>query len=108
MKSFKYLGGGILVGSVAVLGFYLLAKETRIDQLKRETNNKAKEIVITAFVEMIIENQNIDIEEAILKFENAKDGVTLEEFALSKSRIRDNYISAYREYFDSARGIVFF
>lgn len=106
MKNFKYLGGGILVGGV-VLGFYLLSKETKLEKLKRETNKKAKEIVITSFVEIIIENPKINLEDAILKFENVEEGVTLDDFAESKNRIKDNYVSVYREYFDNAKRIVF-
>lgn len=107
MSKFKYLGGGILVGSVAILGFLLLTQETKIDQLKRETNNKAKEITITAFVEMMLKNPDITIDDAILKFENVQDGISLGEFAESKTRTRENYISAYRKYFDKAHEIVF-
>ena len=106
MKSFKYLGGGILVGSVAILGFYLLSKETRIERLKRETNNKATEITVTAFVEMLLENRDINIDAAILIFENAPPGVSLEQFAASKTRDRGGYIRAYQKYFNKATDIL--
>ena len=108
MRVFKYLGGGILVGSVAILGFYILSKETRIEKLKRDTNNEAKEITIRAFVEMILENPDIDLDSAILKFENAGDGLSLVEFAESKMRNPENYTDAYRQYFDGAKRVVFF
>ena len=106
MKSFKYLGGGILVGSVAILGFYLLSKETRIERLKRETNNMASEITVGAFLEMLLEDRKINIETAILIFENAQPGMNLDQFARSKTRDKEGYIKAYQKYFDKAQDIL--
>ena len=106
MKSFKYLGGGILVSSVAILGFYLLTHETRIEKLKRKTNNKATEITVTAFVEMLLKNKDINIDAAILIFENAPEGMNLKQFAESKTRDRGGYIRAYQRYFNKAREII--
>ena len=108
MKSFKYLGGGVLIGSVAILGFYLLSKETRIEQLKRETNNKATEITVAAFVEMLLEDRNITLESAILIFENAQPGINLQQFAESKTRNKEGYIKAYQKYFIKAQDIINF
>ena len=102
----KYLGAGILIGSVGAFGFYLLSHETRIEKLKRESNEQAESIVIRSFIDMILKNKNISIEEGILKFENARPGITLDEFAESKQRNRDGYINAYGEYFDKAQEIL--
>ena len=104
-STFKYLGGG-LIGGAVVLGFYMLLKEPRIERLKRESNEQAQNIVITSFIDMILQNKDITIEEAILIFENAKAGVTLDEFAKSKQRNRSGYINAYEEYFIKAKVIL--
>ena len=57
---------------------------------------------------MILENPKIDLEMAILKFENACETQSLEKFAKSKSRNVENYTDAYGIYFEEAKDIVFF
>jgi len=46
------------------------------------------------------ENPLITLDEAILKFENAPIGVTLKQFAISKSRNEESYRNTYRCYFN--------
>jgi len=105
MNNFKYLGGGLL-GGVVILGFYMLLKEPRIEKLKRESNEEAEKIIIYAFIDMILKDNSIDIDNAILQFENAKPELNLDEFAESKQRNRAGYINAYVKYFNKAQEIL--
>ena len=52
----------------------------------------------------LIENPNISLDEAILKFEDSNNKYkNLEEFAKSKQRTVENYRKAYSKLFDKAK-----
>lgn len=105
---------GLAIGAVA----YLLFKEdvdNRIQDMvhnaearkeRKEINRKTRELVVSAFVEMIIANPKMSLEEAILKFENAKENETLESFATKKMRTKKSYILSYQSYFDEAKKVM--
>lgn len=114
-KFVKYTFSGVLLGGLG----YLIYKNIDIEQELRdirnnlsakrkrwEINNKTNELLINAFAEMILENENISLDEAILNFENAEAGNTLENFAKSKMRNADSYRNSYEPYFNEAKNIV--
>lgn len=122
MKVLKYGLGGLIVGGITYLLFkdkimdcqdYSKSRlQNRLDKekaynMKNEINKKAGELIVSTFVKMLLNNINISLEEAILKFENAEEGVTLDEFAESKSRVSKSYISVYDKYFKEARSILY-
>jgi hypothetical protein len=45
-------------------------------------------------------NPNINLDDAILIFEKAKKGVSLEKFATTKQRTAESYRRVFRKYFD--------
>jgi len=83
--------------------YYLI--ESEFEKLKRETNDKAKEIIITTFVNLLLKKPNIDLENAILRFENIENK-NLDEFSKSKSRKKKGYINIYKIYFERAKNII--
>ena len=110
----KYSVTGMLLGGVG----YLVYKHSDIEaelmeirenlQAKREKweiNNKTNEILINTFISLIIENPDITLDQAILRFENAKD-VNLDEFAEHKMRKAESYRNSYKPYFDKAQKIL--
>ena len=75
----------------------------KIEYMKYKTNLLAEKITIDYFCKLIIENKNITLDEAILKFENADNFKNLEEFSKSKSRTVENYRDAYANLFLEAQ-----
>lgn len=67
---------------------------------------QANRIIIDFFINLLNENPNITLNNAILKFEDNKYS-TLEEFAKSKNRIIKNYTKAYSGLFNIAKKIKF-
>lgn len=105
----KFSVTGVVVGGCV---FYLVNElkdlTNPLELEKQKTIEEAQEIIVSSFVNMILENPEITLEDAILKFENAKPGISLSEFAESKSRIVENYTDAYNIYFEQAKDIIFF
>jgi hypothetical protein len=69
---------------------------------------QANRIIIDFFINLLNENPNITLNNAILKFEDIDNKYsTLEEFAKSKNRIIKNYTKAYSGLFNIAKKIKF-
>ena len=117
MPNNKLLIGIGLTGGLGVLG-YMLCKTFDINvehelqnfsdtvSAKRkqyEINKKTKELIISEFSDMIFVNCDITLEEAVTKFENVEEGMTLEEFAKLKNRTKESYLNSYQPYFEEAR-----
>ena len=76
----------------------------QIHYLKYKTNVAAKQITIDFFMGLIYENRNIELDEAILKFENAnEDFIDIETFSKKKYRTADQYRAAYYNLFMEAK-----
>lgn len=114
-KLIRYSITSALLGGIG----YLIYKNTDLEsqlieirddlkakRTKWEMNHKTNAILINAFTEIILENPNIGFDNAILKFENAKEGLTLDQFAETKMRISDSYRKSYRPYYDKALDIL--
>ena len=121
MKVVKYSALGGITFGIAYLLYQNKKKEEQleIDEMneimdmeemerrKQEMNDVAVHMIISQFIDMIFKNKNITLEEAILNFEKAKKGMTLEKFAESKSRNRQSYIKIYKPHFKEAKNIIF-
>ena len=114
-KLFKYSVTGALLGGIG----YLMYKNSDLEKELREIsdnlkarrdkwvmNNKTNDLLINTFISLIIEKPDITLDEAILRFENAKGNTTLEEFAETKMRIADSYRKSYKPYFEKAKKIL--
>ena len=114
-KILKYSFGSLLIGGLAYLLYNNdFEKEIRnirdklkAHRLKWEINEKTHELIINTFVDIILNKPNVSLNEAILIFEKAKEGMTLKEFAKSKMRLEENYIKIYKPYFEEAYKIVY-
>ena len=78
------------------------------DELRRKEDHArvqeaAKELTIGEFEKMIIKKPSIKLDEAILIFEKAPKGQTLEEFAEVRMRTAKGYRNKNREFFNTAR-----
>ena len=111
MKIIKYSVMGLAIGSIGFLFYknhleeYLKDFTDNIEakRKKLEINQKAEEFLIKEFIDMVMEKSDITLDEAILKFENADEGITLEEFAETKMRSGEVYRETYKPYFSQAR-----
>src|SRR3989338_3433218 len=115
MNGYWLAGMGLVTGGVlgGILGgYYLRSRETEAERLCREGNQRAREITVQAFREMIRQNPKISLDEAILRFEktpanngNFSNDYTgdLEHLARSKTRTVDAYRQSYEKYFQEAR-----
>ena len=83
-------------------------EKQKMEQDKEESITKTKELIVTSFVEMLLDNPDLELESAILQFENAVLGLTLEQFAQTKSRSKDSYLKVYKPFFDDAQDILNF
>ena|SRR3990167_2839174 len=98
-------GGGL---GWVLAGYYLMTRETEIDRMLREGNQKAREMTIQAFREMIRQKPEIGLTEAILRFEKPDlvhsdhPDLELEHLAKSKTRTVDAYRQSYEKYFNEA------
>ena len=98
-----YLIGAI---SITVLSsvIYKYYDEIKMEYSKLQSKRKSNQIIIDFFINQININENITLEEAILKFENAFDKYdNLNDFAISKKRTVDNYYQAYSKLFKDAK-----
>ena len=90
-------------------GFISLILVNYIDDIKLEIirymgYEKAKKIILNFFIEKLIDNHDISLDEAILKFEDNKNEFSsLEEFAKSKTRTVECYRKSYSKIFDQAK-----
>ena len=78
------------------------------DELRRKEDHArvqeaAKELTIGEFEKMIIKKPSIKLDEAILIFEKAPRGQTLEEFAEGKMRTARSYRNTFNKEFNTAR-----
>ena len=70
--------------------------------LKKISDENAQKIMTTFFLNLLKKDENIDIEKAILEFENSNDK-SLEEFANKKGRTKDSYILLMKPAFELAK-----
>lgn len=118
---------GVLLGSVitGTVGYVLykevkslkkeinkdkIKKQEEIDRLegeiiKQDIQNKTDELIVTTFIQFILEDFNITLEQAILKFENI-EGKTLDEYAKNKMRNKESYLKIYEKHFKKAKDIL--
>ena len=94
--------GIVILGIVIAASVYRYSYDIKCEIDKLYGNKKAKEITIEFFKLLLIENQYITLDEAILKFEKS-DFDTLEEFARSKNRKANSYREAYQYMFDKSK-----
>jgi len=84
-----------------------LLREERHERKRREEHAEAQkaaeELTITEFGNMLLKNPSITLDEAILIFENAPEGQTLEEFAITKMRTAESYRNTNRKFFKIAQ-----
>jgi hypothetical protein len=78
------------------------------DELRRKEDHArvqeaAKELTIGEFEKMIIKKPSIKLDEAILIFEKAPRGQTLEKFAEEKMRTAQSYRNTFNKEFNTAR-----
>ena len=76
----------------------------KIFYLQQMGNYRATEITINFFVELLKENKDINLPDAILKFEDP-DGAykSLDEYSAARFRPYDSYIAAYYDLFEAAK-----
>ena len=101
------LGATLLIGTASFLyNDYnspqnKMYRKAQID--KKESREKSEDLVINFFMELLTENPDTTLENAILSFENAEPEVTLQEFAQKKQRSYQMYIEAYQVYYNTAK-----
>ena len=95
-----------LVG-VGILGSVVYNYEKiKIEFLKQKGIFQANRITIDFFINLLNENPNITLNDAILEFEDIENKYsTLEEYAKNKNRTIKNYTEAYSRLFDIAKKI---
>ncbi len=103
------LAGITVIGGIV----YYLNKNQNIDKdidkdieeainLKKISDENAQKIMTTFFLNILKKDENIDIEKAILEFENSNDK-SLQEFANKKGRTKDSYIRLMKPAFKLAK-----
>ena len=70
--------------------------------LQKELKTKCENIIIDEFILMLKKNENINLEDAILNFENS-NSQSLNDFSEMKGRNKKVYIDTYTEYFIEAK-----
>jgi hypothetical protein len=97
------LFGIVILGIIGGL-IYKYHDTIKIEYMKYKTNILAEKITIDYFEKLINKNNNITLDEAILKFEHADNTFnSLEEFSKSKHRSINNYREAYGHLFLEAQ-----
>ena len=101
----KLLTSSILVGFGLLSGLiYSNYDLIKVEIMKRQSILKAESVTIDFFYNLINQNNNITLDEAILKFENKYDDFkNLEDFATSKQRSAEGYRKAYSKLFKRAK-----
>lgn len=112
----RFLKGTSMIITGSIIGIVLYKEykkysETKnevneLKKLKNETIDKTKELIINTFVEFLLQNPTITLEESILKFEKVPNTMNLEEFAESKSRKKVTYIKIYEPYYLEAKKLL--
>ena len=95
----------ILGSVIGLLFLYTKNKNNTFDESKKQQKDlklKCEKIVIDEFSSYLKKNENITLEEAILKFEKS-DCKTLDEYSKIKGRSKEAYIDSYKEYFIIAK-----
>lgn len=96
MNAILYMGG--------LVAFTYSYEKIKLHYEKNIGITLAKRLVINFFTKLIIENPNISLDEAILKFEDINDRYSsLYEFSEIKNRPIQCYIEAYKELFEIAK-----
>jgi len=97
---------GLVILGVGILGgfVYKYSNEIKIEYLKQKGIYQAKQVTIDFFVELLKQNSQISLDDAILKFENADlKYKNLEDFSKDKNRNVSSYHKAYSELFIEAK-----
>jgi hypothetical protein len=95
-----------LVGVGILGGVVYNYEKIKIEFLKQKGIFQANRITIDFFINLLNDNPNITLNDAILKFEDIENKYsTLEEFAKNKNRTIKNYTEAYSRLFDIAKKI---
>ena len=81
----------------------ILREELRRKEYHAQVQKAVKEFTIKEFEKMILKKPSIKLDEAILIFEKAPKGQTLEEFAEVRMRTAKGYRNKNREFFNTAR-----
>lgn len=108
----KY-GAQLLVGTSMLIGTALLFYSDyhseknkfyrQAQKDKKEAKEKSETLVIQFFTDLLVKNPNITLEQCILRFENAEDGISLQQFAEKKQRTYQMYIESYQGYYNTAK-----
>jgi len=97
------IGGG---GALLLLGVYLLVKgkpsQNGDAELRQNGQREAEEITIKSFLEMLREDPEITLDDAIVKFEGG-DYDSLEDLSQRKSRPIQAYRDSYAPFFMRAQ-----
>ena len=101
----KFFTTGIILGlGVASSLVYTHYDIIKAEFMKQKGVMKAEKLTINFFYDLLKENENISLDEAILKFENKdKEFDNLKDFAESKQRTVESYRKAYHHLFIRAR-----
>ena len=95
-----------LVGIGLLGGVVYNYEKIKIEFFKQKGIFQANKLTIEFFINLLNENPNITLNDAILKFEDTENKYsTLEEFAKSKNRTVKNYTDPYSKLFDIAKKI---
>ena len=96
---------------ISMIGIGAIAynfEKIKLFYLKQVGTYKANEIVINFFVELLEENKDINLPDAILKFEDSLENYkSLDDYAADRFRTYDSYIEAYYDLFEAAKKRVF-
>ena len=101
---------GCLLTSTAIvtlgIGMYMKNKNKhkKINPEEQELNDNAQNMVVDRFLEYIDQNNNITIEQAILKFEKSHHS-DLDKFAKEKGRTKESYLRSYTDLFNIAKAL---
>ena len=74
-------------------------KNSKEEEIKKISNLKAEKIILDFFYKTKLEDPYITLDKIILKFENADEFDSLENFAETKHRTADNYRQTYIKYY---------
>ncbi len=96
----SYTNGIIIIGSFLFYSYYKSDINILNDLLIGKF--KSKKITVDFFKNLIDNDSNITLDDAILKFENSEIK-SLDEFAKTKNRTADGYRKAYSDLFEFAK-----
>lgn len=83
-------------------------EKIKLFTIKQIGTYRANEIVIDFFVKLINEDKDINLPDAILKFEDSSEKYkSLDDYCAARFRPYDSYIDAYYDLFEAAKKRVF-